>query len=287
MQQLTIDQPIPFILPALPEVIVVCGCGGTGSHIAQSLARLLAHLRDTRGISVELVLIDGDTVEQRNVGRQLFAACEIGQNKAQTLAARFSAAFALNIHAIPAMATAELLAVLARGRQGLGLLVGAVDGPAGRIALMKALSSGAWHLWLDSGNHDRSGQVVIGTKVRPQHLQDAFKLGGICTALPAPSLVYPELVATRPVEPVAENQNCAAAMQDNLQSLMINQMMAAIVAEYIAKLFLEGRITTFETVVDLQTLSMRSTPITARTVAPYLAEPRPQKQTKKRKEQVV
>ncbi len=45
---------------------------------------------------------------------------------------------------------------------------------------------------------------------------------------------------------------------------MVNQMMAAISGEYLYKLVVPRRLTTFQTVVDLNTLAMRSTPITAR-----------------------
>jgi len=51
-------------------------------------------------------------------------------------------------------------------------------------------------------------------------------------------------------------------MEDNVQSLMVNQAMAAIASEYVAKLIIRRRITTFQTAIDLQTLSMRSTPVT-------------------------
>lgn len=284
MDLLAIDPPIPFLLPAPPQVIALVGCGGTGSHLAQSLARLVAHVRETHGRTIDLLLFDGDRVERRNVGRQLFSLGELGQNKAQTLAARFSAAFGLRINAIPTMATAELLGRYAPAWGRIGLLIGAVDQAAGRIALHQALQHG-WHLWLDSGNHERSGQVVIGTSVRRRDLQDALKLGGICTALPAPSLVYPDLVLP-PSAPARPEQACAQAMQDNVQSLMLNQMMAAIAAEYVAKLVLQQRITTFETVVDLDTLAMRSTPITAHNLAPYLPAA-PRKPRKHRKEVVA
>jgi hypothetical protein len=56
-------------------------------------------------------------------------------------------------------------------------------------------------------------------------------------------------------------------MQNDAQSLMVNQMMAGIAAQYLYQLVVQRRLTTFQTVVDLDGLSMRSTPITARTLA--------------------
>jgi len=47
MDTLTIDPPIPYLLPPnQPIWIGLAGCGGTGSHIAQSLARLAIHVRE-------------------------------------------------------------------------------------------------------------------------------------------------------------------------------------------------------------------------------------------------
>jgi PRTRC genetic system ThiF family protein len=285
MQTLTIDPAVPYLLPSdRPIVIALVGCGGTGSHIAQSLARLAAHCHALGGPSVELGFIDGDRVEHCNVGRQLFSASEVGRNKAQTLAARFSAALGLSIMAIPEMATALLLCerVIAPPRDALGILVGAVDGAAGRKALHDALKSESWHVWLDCGNHESSGQVVVGTTTDLKRLGRAFGLPGVCAALPAPSMVYPDLLVAPPPRPRAD---CAAAMEDNAQSLMVNQAMAAVAAEYLYNLVVRRRLTTFETVVDLAGLAMRSTPITAANLARVtgLAEAAPQQPKRKKR----
>lgn len=254
MQTLTIEPTYPHLIPELRTVsIALVGCGGTGSHIAQSLARLAAHCRDSGGPRIDLAFIDGDTVEAKNVGRQLFSVADIGKNKAQALAARFSAVFGLEINAFPHMLSAQRLRL-----EGYGILVGAVDGAVGRRALRESLSSG-FRLWLDCGNHEHSGQVVVGSATAAQQLVGALKLG-VCAALPTAPLIYPELLVDAPARP---REDCAAAMQDNAQSLMVNQMMAAIAGQYLYQLVVSRRLTTFRTVVDLASLTMRSDPITA------------------------
>lgn len=262
MQSLHIDPPAAYVLPAdKPIAIVLVGCGGTGSHIAQSLARLAVHMRATSELN--LYFIDGDTVEPKNVGRQLFSAAEVGRNKAQTLAARFSAAMGLNITAIPHMADADLRHVRLVPRNEIGIIVGAIDRAAGRQACAEALR-GDWHLWLDCGNHETSGQVVVGTALTKAALKGALAIPGLCRALPAPSLVYPDLLRQTAHRPRAD---CAAAQEDNAQSLMVNQMMAAIAAEYLYNLVVRRRLTTFATSVDLASLTMQTQPITARALA--------------------
>lgn len=259
MQTLQIDPPAPFVVPPGHVNVTLIGCGGTGSHIAQSLARLAAHCRETSSASMSICLIDGDRVENRNVGRQLFSIADIGKNKAQVLAARFSAVFGLAIAAVPHMLEPNM----ARNQTGYGILVGAVDSAAGRHAIAHQLDTRNWRLWIDCGNHEQSGQVVCGTTLSPERMQKAIQLG-MCAKLPAAPLLYPELLKEPPARP---REDCAAAMEDNAQSLMVNQMMAAISGQYLYDLVIHRRLTRFRTVVDLTSLSMRSDAITARALA--------------------
>lgn len=256
-----IETPAPYALPTdAPLQLILAGAGGTGSHILQSLARLAVHVAG--GPPLELVVIDGDTVEMKNVGRQLFSVADVGLNKAQALAERFSAVFGLAITAVPAMATLELLRDLIqdRARGALTILVGAVDTVTARQVLRDALASTPARLWLDTGNEEHAGQVTLGTATRAEELAGCLALGGLATALPAPSLTYPNLV-TSPKP--ARRGDCAAATAANVQGLMVNQAVAAVAAQYLYQLVVERRITTFDTSIALRGLAMRSRPITA------------------------
>jgi PRTRC genetic system ThiF family protein len=265
MHTLTIDQPIPYLVPPnQPIQIGLVGCGGTGSHIGQSLARMAAHQHERGGPPLRLFFIDGDRVEANNIGRQLFARAELGCNKAQTLADRLNAALGLDIVAMPEMATSALLSELAPPYQTIGILVGAVDTASGRRAIREALARSSWRLWLDIGNEHDWGKVLLGTATEQRQLRGALSLGGLCTALPAASLRYPHLLE----EPADQPQgNCAGDVRDGLQSLMINQAMAAIAAQYLHQLISARRVTSFETALDLDNLTMNSIPITAATLA--------------------
>lgn len=63
--------------------IIVVGCGGTGSHYIKELGRLLYGMK--AGDRVRLILVDGDSVEEKNLVRQAFLAQDIGRNKAQVM----------------------------------------------------------------------------------------------------------------------------------------------------------------------------------------------------------
>jgi PRTRC genetic system ThiF family protein len=256
MQTLNIDPAVPFLIPEHRTVtICLVGCGGTGSHIAQALARLAAHCRDSGGPQLMLGFVDGDVVEAKNVGRQLFSVADVGTNKAVALAGRFNAVFGLQIAAFAEMLDDERRL----NSVGYRILVGAVDGASGRRALAKQLAQG-WDLWIDCGNHESSGQVAVGNAPTPTAVAGALKLPGLCSKLPTAPVIYPELLKDAPIRP---REDCAAAMQDNAQSLMVNQMMASIAAQYLYGAVVRRRLTTFQTVVDLDSLAMRSDPITA------------------------
>lgn len=273
MRSLTIDPPIPYLLPAdRPIHLLLVGCGGTGSHLAQALARLASHVRDGGGQPPVLTFVDGDTVEPKNVGRQLFSRADIGHNKAQVLAARFGAVFGLKITAVPEMLGGDFFTTRGRelfeGSTGSGPLrvaIGAVDTAAARGELHRALRWRQLHLWLDCGNHEHSGQVCIGGAGDSDDLAGALALGTICGALPGPGLQFPDLLMPPPKR--KKRVDCAAAMVDNAQSLQVNQMMAAIAGQYLYGLVVARRLTTFQTVADLTSLTMRSLPITAANLA--------------------
>ena len=74
-----------------PVKIIVIGAGGTGGYVIPHLYRLgYASRRQVR-----IIVCDGDVVEQKNLIRQNFIAQDIGRNKAQVQAERYSAAFGI------------------------------------------------------------------------------------------------------------------------------------------------------------------------------------------------
>jgi len=135
--------------------------------------------------------IDPDTVEEKNIGRQLFSYGDLGQNKARVLAARFNAALGLDISAIDQPFDAANHVTHARST----LLIGAVDNEQARCELARA--EGA--LWLDAGNHRSSDQVIIGNQTdRNVMLQHIDGRDGVYTHLPNAVLLFPQLLEPEP-----------------------------------------------------------------------------------------
>ena len=110
----------------------------------------------------------------------------------------------------------------------------------------------------------------------------AFVLPDRCNALPAPSLQYPDLLAPRPEErqSAARRMSCEQMALANAQSLTVNQMVAAIAADYLVGLTLTQQLKSFATYFDLGSKSMRSRYVTPEALAAFA--PAPKKDRKKK-----
>ena len=258
METIDFEEPSAFLVGERRIQIVLVGCGGTGSHLAQELAKLMFHLKDTRH-PVGMEFIDGDTVERKNCGRQLFVPAEIGLNKAQALAHRFNRGFGLNITALPEMFDKPLHRYY--GDETTRLWVGAVDNGNARRTIENSLST-INDIWVDVGNHEWAGQVLVGNATR-YRMEGAFSLPGICTALPVPTLQMPDL--TRDAVRVA-GADCAQLVLDNAQAFYVNSWMARLAAQVVYDLVVRRSLTVFQVYTDLQSFSTRGLPITARNV---------------------
>ena len=152
--------------------IVLLGAGGTGGHIAPHLYRL-AYALDRE---VEIIIVDGDTVERPNLVRQNFCVTDLKQNKARVIAERYSAAFGMEANYVSHYIEDEQeLSDLvqcpkifrpgrARFEEGYTILIGAVDNDKSRV-MCHSVFRNACRLYIDSGNGEYQGQVVCGVKL--------------------------------------------------------------------------------------------------------------------------
>ena len=195
--------------------VTVVGCGGTGGFVAEGLCRLLPEHAD-------LMLVDHDRVEERNLLRQSFAGEDLGQFKSEALAKRLARRYRrpVGYSTLPVGMVAVRLP---------GLVIGCVDNGLARRDIAERVGTGlcppwgytSW--WLDAGNGDNYGQVVIGNS--NSHLLRSFDPGkGVCHTLPLPTLQVPDLLTQAPAQ-----RDCADVAQE--QGPTINQAMAALVVE--------------------------------------------------------
>lgn len=240
-----------------PPSIVVVGCGGTGAFVAEGLCRLLGEAR------VTLALVDHDRVEEHNLRRQAFYQRDLGRFKAEVVAERLSRDFGREIAYSVYPYGPEVHHEFFRGlHSGEGIIVGCVDNAAARSSIAQVIQR-QW--WLDAGNGEHSGQVLIGNTVRAEDLKGSFiEEEEICRALPTPSLQQPALLVPAP-EPVPP-PDCAEAVAAGDQSPTINQAMAALTLEFLSR-FLVGKLTWMAAYLDLEAGSLRPVLIEPKTVA--------------------
>ena len=221
---------------------------------------LTLHLRRRGHHTPSVKFVDPDTVEMKNVGRQMYLECDVNTSKSVTLARRFNLAMGLNIVAYPELFDAEKHC----GRYGT-LLVGCVDNHQARLELSKVRA-----LWLDCGNDRTSGQVCLGNTSRKEEVQRCIKSGQY-TQLPNAALLFPQLLEPEPApkpKPIPA-ASCADLVETGDQSLMINDAVGIVAGEYLYKLLNHLEVFSFLTYVDTESLSMRSVPIMADALVPY------------------
>jgi PRTRC genetic system ThiF family protein len=246
------------------QTVTIVGLGGTGSQVARSLARTIYDMRRARLHTPAVVFIDPDVVEEKNVGRQMFAAGDVGQNKSRVLARRFNQALGLQIAAIDQPVDAR------RHFERHGsLIIGCVDNHDARRELAKVDG-----IWLDAGNHFDSGQVCIGNSVdRESLLRHVDGEQGKYRYLPSPALLFPQLLQPEPQPTPQPNLSCADLVARGDQHLLINDLVACVVAGYVYKLLHRQPVTTFVSYVSVDALSVRSLPICRDELLVYLTSP--------------
>jgi PRTRC genetic system ThiF family protein len=239
--------------------LVLIGCGGTGSWLAPSVARIGRILMEKFTKEVEIYFIDPDKVEAKNCFRQNFCPAEIGRNKAECLAFRYSLAWGVLISAIAEPFDPKFIHNLYRNYSII--LIGCVDNPAARKAIKKAAESRmiedyrTW--WLDCGNHHSAGQVLLGCGTKEP--KNPFEFPGLCSWLPLPADQHPELLeAQEIIADPQEGLSCADLAMIDSQGLAINQRIAAEATDYLVRMLLTKDLMKMATYIDLASGSTRS-----------------------------
>lgn len=238
-------------LPYIPQTVVVFGCGGTGSRLIPAIAQLMSTLPTL--INPEMVLVDFDIVEEKNLSRQNFAKSDVGKNKAEALAARYGKAYDLKITPIAlAAGTLEYQEALSmynlRDRlQGPTMYILAVDSAKARRQILEnALSvqsgAGISSIVIDAGNEDIFGQVSVFTtgrigKTAAKDLE--FIYNWYQGYLPGDTIIS-EFPIDIPFYANMQDGESTRSCADLDQTLAINNLMAAQVIAY-AQNFLMGK----------------------------------------------
>jgi PRTRC genetic system ThiF family protein len=82
-----------LIDPQHPVTINIIGCGGTGSQVLNSMARMHSALQSLGHPGFFIRAIDPDKVTEANMGRQLFSSADVGMHKCTVLISRINRFF--------------------------------------------------------------------------------------------------------------------------------------------------------------------------------------------------
>jgi len=233
-----------YKLRMMSRSLRVVGCGGTGGFVAEGLCRLLPG-------DFKICLQDHDVVEEHNLRRQNFHPGDLGKFKSQALAERLCRVYGREIAYSVQPFTGE-----ATGWHFSETIIGCVDNSAARCRIAKLKTwerQGDW--WIDSGNSEHSGQVLIGNS------QTGYFHDGKAFCLPLPSIQLPGLLI-----PAKEKLDCA---QRESQSPVINQAMASLVLQFVERL-VQGELAWMGAYIDLESMSLSAVPAEPRTVARLL-----------------
>lgn len=242
--------------------IIVVGCGGTGSFVAEGLCRLLI------GSDIPLLLIDHDRVELHNLARQNFYEGDLDKFKSQALAERLSRQYqrriAYSVYPYMPDLIGESFGGGLRSPAIQGIIIGCVDNADARRQIGQTLRFGNW--WLDAGNGFSSGQVLLGSARNLELLGSPFiKESGEVEGLPMPSWQLPSLLAP-PTTKQPDTLDCAEAVAAEEQSPVINQAMATLALEFIYRL-LNKKLTWMGAYIDLDAGTLQAVPAEPNIVA--------------------
>lgn len=163
---------------------IIVGLGGTGSYLVNHIVHYLKILKK---IPRELILIDGDVLEDRNLLRQGFLEKDIGRNKAKALQERFSKIVPSNVKVrsedrfINSIRDLEDVV----GDEGDIFLFSCVDNNMARYRLLMAQhkiysdSKGKRRvIFIDAGNEEWHGQVLVNALMRGKEVPIEYKENG-------------------------------------------------------------------------------------------------------------
>ena len=240
--------------------IILVGCGGTGSYIVYYLARLL-HLHKDNGKKINLIIIDGDIVEEKNLLRQNFIPRDLGRNKAEVLAERYSNAFGVNIEYVDKhLEDPQELLRIKNYIESFGsktVIVGAVDNGAARRLMHEVIQN--YHerfyyrdlLYIDAGNAATTSQVVVGGRFGAMQGEQVMN--------PLAGQVFPNLLEDDEDDEDDEVSCADLSLQDG-QTITANVMTATMVYNAISQIVMEGTVPFHIAVADITTGAIKTTP---------------------------
>lgn len=203
--------------------IIIIGCGGTGSNFCKEFGRYL-YENPVRN-KCRILLVDGDLVEESNIGRQPFLSQDVGRKKSQVMAEILQEAFDISCDYYTEYIdnTAQLKTF--DDENSMTVLIGCVDNHACRKVLHDYYKSSSSCYYLDSANEYSVGEVV-----------SAMRMGGV-DICPDRIDLYPEILDDR--SPSKTEASCMEINESKPQHLITNLFAANLLLKCVVEIISE------------------------------------------------
>jgi hypothetical protein len=183
--------------------IVIIGCGGVTSWLIAPLIKLL----EGSDHKPKLILVDGDTIEERNLERQWFSESDIGQNKAVALINKLSEGYPVEPAVTQYFSEGANLPI-----EGVPLFLGCADNHAARRAILSTVDQrGGW-------------AVIAGNEYTEA---EAYYYEQSMAGTPSdPRVYYPSILTDVTGDPLAP-RGCTGAAAEAAPQLVLANFSAA------------------------------------------------------------
>jgi PRTRC genetic system ThiF family protein len=256
-----------IIDPMHPVTINVIGCGGTGSQVINSLARMHSALKALGHPGLFIRAIDPDRVTTANMGRQLFSPADVDSYKCTVLIGRVNRFFGTDWEGLPVLYNEKCDVPMAN------ITISCVDTGAARKSIKtiltkafqptvpKRVTNYAYfeprrepynvpYYWMDFGNMMDRGQVVIGSLKKITQPKDSQY--ECVDSLPTIDKLHRDIFKDNKGED--QGPSCSLADALNKQDLFINTNLANMGMGILWKMFREAHIKFHGCYVNLDTL---------------------------------
>lgn len=231
------------------EVTVhLVGCGGTGSFVMSELSQLHELLVRLGHPGLNVIAFDGSVVREANLGRQRFHSVDLGLPKSQALIDAERCYNGFNWEACGDYHVGNR-----NYRKTPLLTITAVDKPSFRRDFGRWFNLERKHnanlLWIDAGNDNSSGQVILGG-------------AGLPTAFDLFSEQYERLQDDT-------SKSCSSEEAIAKQDFGVNSTAARIVGQLIWNMLRHGGLDSHGALFDSRRLSIDPLPIDPKVWAAY------------------
>ncbi len=240
-----------LLQPTNPITINLIGAGGTGSQVLTALARMSHAMNELNHAGFDVRLWDDDRVSTANLGRQLFAESELNMYKSVALINRVNRFFGTNWKAITSKYEKDILLYEDTHEKARATLtISCVDNVKTRFQIAEIIDDLATNTdchrntpkyWLDFGNSQHIGQVILATigKIpQPQSAQPQSEKYNCVGYLPFVTEEYGDLL--KQSEETDDTPSCSLADALEKQDLFINSTLAQMGCSLLWNMFRQG-----------------------------------------------